>query len=350
MLAKRVDAIPTAGDWSFEPKWDGFRALIFRDGDDLLIQSRDTKPLDRYFPELRGPLLAQLPQRCVLDGEIVLVNSSGKRSVLDFDALQQRIHPASSRIKLLSEQTPASVVFFDCLYDGNHDLRQSAFAGRRRRLEQILHNAQPPLHLTPATQDRGVAQDWFSRFEGAGLDGVIAKPLAGPYTPDKRTLLKIKHERDCDCVVAGFRWHKDGPGRLLGSLLLGLYDGAGTLQNVGSVGSFTAAKRKELVDFLASYRVTSLEGHPWASWAAETTGSRMPGAKSRWTGNKDLSWEALRPELVVEVAYEHMQGNRFRHLAQFRRWRIDKPPAACTYDQLEVVPPQELHQIFPSRR
>ena len=291
MLAKRVDTIPAVGDWSFEPKWDGFRALIFRDHDDLLIQSRDTKPLDRYFPELRAPLLAQLPKRCVLDGEIIIVNATGNQSTLDFDALQQRIHPAASRIKLLSEQTPASIVFFDCLFDsrdedgGQVDLCSAPFKYRREHLERILDNAQPPLHLTPATQDRSTAQDWFSRFEGAGLDGVIAKPLAGPYTPDKRTLLKIKHERDCDCVVAGFRWHKDGPGTLIGSLLLGLYDTNGTLQNVGSIGSFTAAKRKELVAFLEPYRATTLENHPWASWAAESATSRMPGAKSRWNGN-----------------------------------------------------------------
>jgi len=354
MLAKRVDAIPATDGWSFEPKWDGFRALIFRDHDDLLIQSRDTKPLDRYFPELRAPLLAQLPKRCVLDGEIIIVNATGNQSTLDFDALQQRIHPAASRIKLLSEQTPASIVFFDCLYDGTleltQDLRNEPFAKRREHLERILANAQPPLHLTPATQDTTTAQDWFSRFEGAGLDGVIAKPLAGPYTPDKRTLLKIKHERDCDCVVAGFRWHKDGPGTLIGSLLLGLYDDYGTLQNVGSIGSFTAAKRKELVAVLEPYRATTLDNHPWASWAADSTTSRMPGAKSRWSGNKDLSWEPLRPDLVAEVAYEHMQGNRFRHLAHFRRWRTDKPSQACTYAQLEVVPPQELHQIFPTSR
>ena len=346
MLAKRVDAIPASAEYSFEPKWDGFRAIIFRDHDELLIQSRDSKPLDRYFPELRAALLAQLPARCVLDGEIVIVGPNG----LDFDALQLRIHPAASRIKLLAEQTPTSIVFFDLLALDDEDLTTKPFAERRARLEAMLQHARPPLHLTPITQDTTVAQDWFQRFEGAGLDGVMAKPLAGAYTPDKRTMLKVKHERDCDCVVAGFRWHKDGPGTLVGSLLLGLYDAGGTLQNVGTCSSFTAAKRKELVEFLAPYRVASLEGHPWASWAADTTGSRMPGAKSRWTGSKDLSWEALRPELVVEVAYEHMQGDRFRHLAHFRRWRADKAPAQCTYAQLEVVPPEELHNIFPQQR
>jgi ATP-dependent DNA ligase len=352
MLAKRVDAIPTADTFSFEPKWDGFRALIFRDHDELLIQSRDAKPLDRYFPELRAALLAQLPPRCILDGEIVIVSAhgpEGKRS-LDFDALQLRVHPAASRIQLLSKQTPASIVFFDLLSIDDEDLRDQPFANRRARLETLLSHAKPPLHLTPATQVRATAQDWFSRFEGAGLDGVMAKPLNGPYTPDKRSMLKIKHERDCDCVLAGFRWHKDGPGTLIGSLLLGLYDSKGILQNVGTASSFTAAKRKELVETLEPYRVTSLKDHPWASWAADTTGSRMPGAKSRWTGSKDLSWEALRPELVVEVAYEHMQGDRFRHLAHFRRWRTDKTPTDCTYAQLEVVPPEELNNLFPAHR
>jgi ATP-dependent DNA ligase len=347
MLAKRVDTIPDGAAWSFEPKWDGFRAVIFRDGEDLLIQSRDGKPLDRYFPELRAPLLAQLPERCVLDGEVVVAGPGG----LDFDALQLRVHPAASRVKLLSEQTPASIVFFDLLALGEDDLRERPFAERREKLEELLSNARPPLHLTPATQSHSVATDWFHRFEGAGLDGVMAKGLASPYTPDKRTMLKVKHERDCDCVVAGFRWHKDGPGTLVGSLLLGLFDETGQLQHVGVCSSFTAAKRKELVEFLEPYRENALEGHPWAAWAGpEASSSRMPGGKSRWTGTKDLSWVALRPELVVEVAYEHMQGDRFRHLAHFRRWRTDKPPADCTYAQLEVVPPQELAEIFQGTR
>jgi ATP-dependent DNA ligase len=365
MLAKRVDAIPQAAGWSFEPKWDGFRAVIFRDGDDLLIQSRDGKPLERYFPELRQPLLDGLPARCVLDGEIVIAANGG----LDFDALQLRVHPAASRIKLLSEQTPASVVFFDLLGVGEEDLRGTPFAERRRRLEAIFagggggesldakcakFNAEfregssrrTVLHLTPATTERAVAEDWFRRFEGAGVDGVMAKALDSAYTPDKRTMLKIKHERDCDCVVAGFRWHKLGGQTMVGSLLLGLYNGAGRLQHVGTCASFTEARRKELVGLLAPYR-TGPEGHPWAAWGgANSEGSRMPGAKSRWTGEKDLSWELLRPELVLEVAYEHMQGDRFRHMAQFRRWRADKAPEACTYAQLEVVAPQELMEIF----
>ncbi len=345
MLAKRVDAIPTEGDWLFEPKWDGFRALIFRDGDDLLLQSRDTKPLDRYFPELRAPLLAQLPERCILDGEIVIAGPHG----LDFDALTQRIHPAASRVNLLAGQTPASVVFFDLLALDSEDLRTYPFAERRARLEHILAKAKPPLHLTPATPDRTQAQDWFSRFEGAGLDGIMAKSPTGPYEPDKRTMLKVKHERDCDCVVAGFRWHKRGENTLLGSLLLGLHDAHGKLQHVGTCASFTEAKRKELVTFLAPYREDAAQSHPWAFWGGQNeSGSRMPGAQSRWSSGKDLSWELLRPELVVEVAYEHMQGDRFRHLAHFRRWRPDKSPAECTYAQLETVPPEELNAIFPS--
>ena len=346
MLAKRVDTLPTEGEWLFEPKWDGFRALIFRDGDEILLQSRDTKPLNRYFPELLAPLKAQLPSRCVLDGEIVIAHGG----TLDFDALSLRIHPAATRIKLLAEQTPASVVFFDLLAEGDHDLRAKPFEQRRTALETLLAELQPPIHLTPASRDLRVAEDWFRRFEGAGLDGVIAKPAAGPYEPDKRSMLKVKHERDCDCVVAGFRWHKDGEGTLIGSLLLGLYDHAGKLQHVGSCASFTAAKRRELVELLAPYRENASQNHPWASWSAPATGSptRMPGAPSRWSQGKDLVWELVRPELVVEVAYEHMQGDRFRHLAQFRRWRPDKPIAQCTYAQLEMVPPQELATIFAS--
>jgi ATP-dependent DNA ligase len=342
MLAKRVDAIPASGDWLFEPKWDGFRALVFRDGDEILIQSRDTKPLNRYFPEVVAMLLEQLPERCVLDGEIVIAGARG----LDFDALQLRIHPAASRVKLLSEQIPASVVFFDLLSVGEEDLIRLGFAERRTRLEETLAGAKAPLHVTPATRERSVAEDWFKRFEGAGLDGVMAKAAAGSYTPDKRTMLKVKHERDCDCVVAGFRWHKNGNGTMIGSLLLGLYDASGALQHVGVCSSFTEAKRKELVEVLAPYRERALDGHPWQGWAEAVVEGRMPGGKSRWTGGKDLSWEPLRTELVVEVAYEHMQGDRFRHLAHFRRWRVDKAPRDCTYAQLEVVAPQELMAIF----
>ena len=353
MLAKRVSALPEGDKWIFEPKWDGFRALIYRDGGEILIHSRDQKPLNRYFPDVVEALHAQLPSRCVLDGEIVIATDTG----LDFDALQLRLHPAASRVKLLVSQTPASVVFFDLLCEGDRDLRGEPFEDRRRKLESLLSSATPPVHLTPATRDPKVASDWFHRFEGAGLDGVIAKPRLGVYEPDKRVMLKVKHERDCDCVVAGFRWHKTAETPMLGSLLLGLYDDLGVLQHVGVSGSFTKEKRLELVEFLAPYRENAFVDHPWRSWAgAETadseteTGRRMPGGQSRWSQGKDLSWEPLRPELVVEVAYEHMQGPRFRHMAQFRRWRGDKRPSDCTYAQLEVVPPQELMQIFAGGR
>ena len=349
MLAKRVGELPVGGNWIFEPKWDGFRALVFRDGDEILIQSRDEKSLNRYFPELLEPLRSQLPARCVLDGEVVVA----KNGALDFDALQLRIHPAASRVKLLSQEIPASIVFFDVVAEGDRDLRGVAFQDRRRMLESLLSSAALPLHLTPATRELGIAKDWFRRFEGAGLDGVIAKPASGTYEPNKRVMLKVKHERDCDCVVAGFRWHKKGVRTAVGSLLLGLFDDAGALQHVSVCASFTDKKRRELVEFLAPYRKNALAGHPWQHWAEHTNGDveqRMPGGQSRWSGGKDLSWEPLRSELVVEVAYDHMQGNRFRHTAQFRRWRTDKKPSDCTYDQLEVVPPEELAVIFAADR
>ena len=345
MLAKRAGELPSGPGWIFEPKWDGFRALVFRDGGEILIQSRDEKPLNRYFPELIDPLLSQLPDRCVLDGEIVIVTNSG----LDFDALQLRLHPAASRVKLLSKQTPSSIVFFDLICAGDRDLRTEPFERRRRELESLLKSATAPVHLTPATTGYAVASDWFSRFEGAGFDGVMAKAFDGAYEPDKRTMLKVKHERDCDCVAAGFRWHKKGEHAAVGSLLLGLFDDSAVLHHVGVCASFTDATRRELVEFLAPYRRDALADHPWKAWAgsgAEQAGYRMPGGQSRWSQGKDLSWEPLRPELVVEVAYDHMQGGRFRHTAQFRRWRPDKPPRDCTYAQLEVVPPQELQAIF----
>src|SRR5438477_5063234 len=345
MLSKRVEELPAGDTWIFEPKWDGFRALVFRDGDEILIQSRDEKPLNRYFPELLGTLQSQLPARCVLDGEIVIARNGG----LDFDALQLRIHPAASRVKLLSQEIPASIVFFDLLCEGDRDLRSEPFERRRQELESLLSSAAPPIHLTPATRESSVASDWFRRFEGAGLDGVMAKPASGVYEPDKRVMLKVKHERDCDCVVAGFRWHKNGEGTAVGSLLLGLYDGSGSLQHVGVCASFTQAKRRELMKFLDPYRKNASTNHPWKSEASDGN-HRMPGGQSRWSQGKDLSWELLRPELVVEVAYEHMQGDRFRHMAHFRRWRPDKRPRDCTYAQLEVVPPQELMSIFASGR
>ena len=345
MLAKRVDALPEGGSWIFEPKWDGFRALIFRDGDEIHIQSRDEKPLNRYFPEVVEALRSQLPPRCVLDGEIVIAGEKG----LDFDALQLRLHPAASRVKLLSTQIPASVVFFDLLCQGDRDLRGEAFEQRRQRLEAVLAPVTPPVHLTPATRDRSVAADWFRRFEGAGLDGVMAKPSQGVYESNKRVMLKVKHERDCDCLVAGFRWYKKGERTLVGSLLLGLFDDSGVLQHVGVCASFSDEKRLELTEFLAPYRKNALAEHPWKEWAdvePSEAGQRRPGAMSRWSQGKDLSWEPLRPELVVEVAYEHMQGSRFRHMAHFRRWRTDKRPEECTYAQLEVVAPHELSAIF----
>lgn len=349
MLAKRVEEIPVEGDWIFEPKWDGFRALVFRDGDELLIQSRDLKPLDRYFPEVVETLREQLPERCVLDGEVVIAGTGG----LEFEALQLRLHPAASRVKLLAKEIPASVVFFDLLCVGERDLRGEPFEARRAELERMLAGARPPVHITPATRDSSVALDWFRRFEGAGLDGVMAKPATGLYEPNKRSMLKVKHERDCDCVVAGFRWHKDGEGTAIGSLLLGLFDAEGALQHVGVCASFTQAKRRELVEFLEPYRRGALEGHPWRGWAesqAADEGKRMPGGQSRWSQGKDLSWEPLRPELVAEVAYEHMQGRRFRHMAHFRRWRTDKQPKDCTYAQLEVVAPEELRAVFAGGR
>jgi ATP-dependent DNA ligase len=349
MLAQRVGDLPEGEGWIYEPKWDGFRVLVFRDHDELLIQSRDEKPLDRYFPELAAPLKAQTPARCILDGEIVVARGEA----LDFEALQLRIHPAASRIKLLAGELPASLVFWDLLALGDRSLMAEPFHERRAALEEALAGATPPLHVTPATTDRGVASDWFRRFEGAGLDGVMAKPRAGVYEPNKRVMLKVKHERDCDCVVAGFRWHKGGKGVAVGSLLLGLFDAGGALQHVGVSASFTTVKRRELVDFLAPYRTDALVDHPWREWAGDAgeagdgeEGQRKPGMKSRWSQGKDLAWEPLRPELVVEVAYDHMQGRRFRHTAQFRRWRQDKRPRDCTFAQLEVVPAHELAAIF----
>ena len=346
MLAKRVDNLPAGGEWIFEPKWDGFRALVFRDGAEIEIQSRDEKPLNRYFPEVVETLLAQLPPRCVLDGEIVIARENG----LDFDALQLRLHPAASRVKMLAKQIPASIVFFDLLAEGDRDFTGEPFAARRAALEALLATAAPPVHITPATRDAVIAEDWFRRFEGAGLDGVMAKPVAVTYEPNKRVMLKVKHERDCDCVVAGFRWYKKGERTAVGSLLLGLFDHSGALQHVGVCASFTDEKRRELTEFLAPYRRDALADHPWKAWAGDASegefGHRMPGGQSRWSQGKDLSWEPLRPELVAEVAYEHMQGMRFRHMAHFRRWRTDKPPAQCTYEQLEVVPPHELAAIF----
>jgi ATP-dependent DNA ligase len=350
MLSKAADALPGGEGWQFEPKWDGFRTLVFRDGDDILLQSRDEKPMNRYFPELVAPLAAALPERCVLDGEIVIVGAAG----LDFEALLLRIHPAASRVKTLAGETPASYVAWDLLALDDEDLREAPLAARRERLEKVLGRSKPPVHLSPATRDRALAQDWFRRFEGAGLDGVMAKRLDEPYRAGERTMIKVKHRRTADCVVAGFRWHKNGAGTMVGSLLLGLYDDEGTLHHVGVTAAFTTAVRKQLVAELAPLRENALEGHPWRAWAqmqgeAAAKAQRLPGATSRWNRGKDLSWEPLRPERVCEVAYDHMQGMRFRHAAQFVRWRPDKRPQECRYDQLEVTPAYELERVFGAR-
>jgi ATP-dependent DNA ligase len=346
MLAKLTEDLPTAGGLLYEPKWDGFRAIVFRGDSDVFIQSRDLRPLDRYFPELHDLLLDRLPAGCVIDGEIVIATGHG----LDFDALQMRLHPAASRVAKLAKQTPAAFVAFDILAVGGVDVRDRQQIERRTLLEQLLANIEPPIHLTPMTRDPALAREWLSRFEGAGLDGVMVKPQDAPYQPGKRAMFKVKHARTADCVVAGFRWHKKEPG-LIGSLLLGLYDDAGRLQHVGVTSSFTMAKRKELADELAPLRENALKEHPWREWAEAggTEQDRMPGGQSRWSAGKDLSWEPLRIERVCEVKYDHMQGRRFRHAATFLRWRPDKPPADCRYDQLEVTAPYELEKVFGAR-
>jgi ATP-dependent DNA ligase len=341
MLAKSSPQLPDGEGWVYEPKWDGFRCIAFRDGGDLELGSRNERPLTRYFPELAAALLDQLPDRCVVDGEIVVATADG----LDFDALQQRIHPAASRINRLAAETPASFVAFDLLALGDDDLMGQPLAERRARLEAAMAGARSPVHLTPSTTDRDLAADWFVRFEGAGLDGVMAKGLDGVYTPDKRSQLKVKHQRTAEAVVAGYRTHKSGDG--VGSLLLGLYDESGDLHHVGVATSFTAARRRELVAEVAPYEAGALDDHPWATWGgADAEASRMPGAPNRWNATKDMSWTALRTELVAEVAYEHLQSGRFRHATRLVRFRPDRDPRSCTYDQLEQVAPYELHRIF----
>jgi ATP-dependent DNA ligase len=346
MLAALADELPASAGFLFEPKWDGFRALVFRGRGEVFIQSRDLRPLDRYFPELHDVLLGSLPDGCVLDGEIVIATPHG----LDFDALQLRLHPAASRVAKLAKETPAAFVGFDLLARDGRDLRGATQRERRALLEQLLAGVKPPVYLTPMTEDRSVAAEWLDRFEGAGLDGVIAKPADGIYQPGKRAMFKIKHARTADCVVAGFRWHKSGNDRI-GSLLLGLYDAAGRLHHVGVTSSFTMAARKELALELEPLRQDALKEHPWREWAewAEAGGSgmtRMPGGQSRWSAGKDLSWEPLRVERVCEVKYDHLQGPRFRHGAVFQRWRPDKKPGDCRYDQLEVTPAYELEKVF----
>lgn len=340
MLAKPVKKIPPG--MQYEAKWDGFRAIVHRDGDEVVIGSRTGKPLTRYFPELAADLLANLPDRCVVDGEIVIAHEGR----LDFDRLTERIHPAESRVKLLAEQTPASFVAFDLLALGDESLLDTPLAERRALLADAVAGARAPVHLAPATTDAALAQEWFERYEGAGLDGIIAKPLDLPYRPDARLMFKIKHERTADAVVAGYRFHKSGP--VVGSLLLGLYDGSGALQHVGVCAAFSMKRREELIEELEPLRMDPPDGHPWAAWADETAheSARLPGAQSRWTGKKDLSWVAVRPERVVEVAYDHMEGDRFRHTAQFRRWRPDREPADCTYAQLEEPVRYDLSEVL----
>ena len=347
MLAKSVKTMPTSGDYRYEPKWDGFRCIVFRDGDEVELGSRNERPMTRYFPEIVAAARKHLPPRCVVDGEIVI--ATGDR--LDFDALLLRIHPAASRVALLAEQTPASFVAFDLLALGDDDLTELPFEQRRAALEQALADAGPPVHLTATTADRRLAERWFHTFEGAGLDGVVAKPADVAYLPDQRAMLKIKHERTADVVLAGFRWHKTSTPEtpLLGSMLLGLYDAGGDLQHVGVAASFTAARRAELVEELAPLREGAKDTHPWAGWGraeGESGPERMPGAQSRWNAGKDLSWELLRPERVLEVRYEHMEGRRFRHTAHFLRWRPDREPTSCTYAQLEEPVRYDLAEVL----
>ena len=346
MLAKLADALPAGGGFLFEPKWDGFRAIVFRTKGDVYIQSRDLRPLDRYFPELHQVLVDRLPEGSVVDGEIVIATPRG----LDFDALQLRLHPAASRVAKLAKESPASFVAFDLLGVDGRSLLETVQHERRTQLERLLSEVEPPVYLTPMTRERSVAAEWLERFEGAGLDGVVAKPAEATYEPGKRAMLKIKHARTADCVVAGFRWHKAVPDAV-GSLLLGLYDDRGTLHHVGVTSSFTVAARKALVAELEPLRKNALASHPWRSWATpEGGGQRMPGGQSRWSAGKDLSWEPLRIERVCEVKYDHLQGDRFRHATTFLRWRPDKSPADCRYDQLEVTPAYELEKVFGSRR
>jgi ATP-dependent DNA ligase len=331
MLAKSVKDIPQ-GQLSYEPKWDGFRSIIFRDGDEVEIGSRNERPMTRYFPEIVAAVTANLPERCVIDGEIIIPSADGLK--LDFEALLQRIHPADSRVRLLAGQTPAAFVAFDLLATGDDDFTGRPFAERRAALAEALAAAGPPVHLTPATADYEVAGQWFRQFEGAGLDGLVAKPLDGPYQPDKRAMFKVKHERTADCVVAGYRPHKSGPDAV-GSLLLGLYNEAGQLASVGVIGAFPMARRRELMKELQPL-VTTFDEHPW-NWASQQSGVRNPreAETSRWNAGKDLSFVPLRPERVVEVRYDHMEGTRFRHTTQFVRWRPDREPASCGFGQLE---------------
>ncbi len=340
MLAKLSRELPRDAGLFYEPKWDGFRCIVFRDGDDVQLGSRNEKPLTRYFPELVDTLRRELPARCVLDGEIVIAGPGG----LEFDALSQRIHPAEKRIRLLAESTPASFVAFDLLAEGDRSYMDAPYAERRATLEKTLQKAHPPVHLTPVTSDPAVAADWFSRFEGAGLDGVVVKDGTLTYQPAKRAMLKVKHQRTADCVVAGFRTHKDGAG--VGSLLLGLFDAAGTLHHVGVASGFSVARRRELVAELEPYRKDAREDHPWAGWADAQAAGRAPGGGNRWNAGKDMTWEPLRADMVCEVSYDHLQQDRFRDATSFVRWRPEREPSSCTYDQLDTPVPMELNEVF----
>ena len=339
MLAKAAESVPR-GAYLYEPKWDGFRAIVARDGDALELWSREKKPLLRYFPELAAPLLAALPARAVLDGELVIARDGR----LDFEALQLRLHPAASRVERLAGEIPAAFVAFDLLAQGEEDLRRVAQGERRARLDRLLGGTAPPIHLTPATEDPVLAEDWFRRFEGAGLDGVIAKPLDGPYLEGKRAMVKIKHARTADCVVGAFRWHKNGPGTLVGSVVLGAFDEEGRLHQLGVSSSFKMAERAALAAELSP--LIDREGHPWSGWS---DGARHPGMGSRWSAGKDLSFEPLRVERVCEVKFDHLQSGRFRHAATFLRWRPDREPRSCTFAQFEETPPYEIERIFGRR-
>ncbi|MFD8542799.1 ATP-dependent DNA ligase [Streptomyces sp. NPDC059649] len=340
MLAKPVSKIPAG--MQYEAKWDGFRVIVFRDGTEVEIASRTTKSLSRYFPEVITAVRNELPRRCVVDGEIVIAHDGR----LHFEELLERIHPADSRVRTLAERTPASLVAFDLLALGSDSLMREPQSARREALVKALRTAGPPVHTAPATTDRELAEHWFTQFEGAGLDGVIAKPLDLPYRPGDRVMFKVKHARTADCVVAGYRLHKSGP--VVGSLLLGLHDDAGQLQHVGVCASFPMARRRKLVEELAPLRMDDAAEHPWGAWTDEEAHAsrRMPGGPSRWSGGKDLSWVPLRPEWVCEVAYDHMEGSRFRHTAQFRRWRPDRTPESCTYAQLEEPVGYDLGELL----
>ncbi|MEU5521986.1 ATP-dependent DNA ligase [Streptomyces sp. NPDC047860] len=341
MLAKSVAKIPPG--MQYEAKWDGFRAIVFRDGDEVELGSRTGKPLTRYFPEVVAALRERVPERCVLDGEIVIA----REGHLDFDALTERIHPADSRVRMLAERTPASFVAFDILALADESLLDVPLSDRRELLVRALEGVTPPVHVAPATTDIEVARGWFEQFEGAGLDGVIAKPLDLRYRQDERAMFKIKHERTADVVVAGYRLHKSGP--VVGSLLLGLYDDSGRLQHVGVAAAFSMKRRAELIEELEPLRMDDVSGHPWAAWAEEEAheSARLPGAPSRWSGRKDLSWVPVRPERVAEVAYDHMEkGQRFRHTARFRRWRPDRAPESCTYAQLQEPVRYDLAEVL----